>query len=330
MRLVAAIAAVVSGTAPVLNAQVGILASPASRSVAVGGTRTLTPTIQVAAGSPAPTYQWYRDNRPIEGKTALSLVLTNVQPADSGAYTMAVMADGQTLFTQPAMVGIATALKVVGDAYEYQADILHPNGNRYDQILMTGTAASVTADPDQVTRTSFIDLNDDIVQVEFSGAGTLTIVLQSSSAPAIPAIYEQPAVAYMKGHPTFTITGANETTNVTIFTVGRMTAYDPSGAYDISKPPSATNDPALTGSTLFKAGESYDGVADVALLNIASTDGKFGGVRSADARFYAVAGNTGLLAPNVEFTGPVYIHDVNASDAATPLLVTGAVASGEI
>ncbi len=331
LNLLAAAAALACAALPPLAAAVTIVTSPGSEGVSIGSTRTLTPTIQVAEGSPAPTFQWYRDNRPLHGETALSLVIQNVQPADAGGYTLAVTSGGMTVFTEPAFLGVSleSTQKVWGDAYEFRADIQHPNGNWYDQILMTGPAAAVRADPGQVTRTSFIDLNDDIVQVEFSGAGTLTIILQSSTAAAFPAKYNQ-ELAYIKGHAAMTVTGADETTNVTIFSVGRMTAFDPTGGYDLSKPPSESNHPTLNQNPLFKTGADYDGVADVALLNIASPAGSFGGVRAANARFYAVTGNTGLLAPKVNFTGPVYVHDVAAYDTATPFLVTGGIATGEI
>jgi hypothetical protein len=41
--------------------------------------------------------------------------------------------------------------------------VLHPNGNYFDQVLLTGSAETLTAIPGQVARTSFIDLTDDIV-----------------------------------------------------------------------------------------------------------------------------------------------------------------------
>ena len=68
---------------------------------------------------------------------------------------------------------------------------------------------------------------DDIVQVEFSGAGALTIVLDSPSGPATPVNYKQETVAYMKGHATIVVTGADNTTNLTVFSVGTITAQNP-------------------------------------------------------------------------------------------------------
>ena len=57
-------------------------------------------------------------------------------------------------------------------------------------------------------RASYIDMNDDIVQVEFSGAGTVTLTLAGMSGPALPVNYNQ-SVAYVKGHATIAIADAD-------------------------------------------------------------------------------------------------------------------------
>jgi hypothetical protein len=306
---------------------VSITSSPSSRSVEVGGSTTFTATINQPAGT-TPTFQWYRNDAAVAGATSLSLSLTNIQGAEAGSYRLGVTSGNVTSYTTPAVLGVISTAKAGGGAREFAPDIRHPNGNFYDQVLLENAAGTVTADGAQVTRTSFIDLNDDIVQVEFAGAGSLSISLAGASGPAVPAKYNQSTVTYMKGHATITITGANETTNVTIFSVGRLTAFDPTGAYDITKAPGPTNNPANTGSPLFRASETYDGRADVALLNIISSNGKFGGIRGANASFWATAGNTGVYAPGVQFTGPVFVHDVNAREQATPVLVTGTIDNG--
>ena len=56
-------------------------------------------------------------------------------------------------------------------------NIQHPNGNVFDQVLLTGPSIKLKAKPGQITRVSFMDENEDIVQVEFSGAGTFTVTL---------------------------------------------------------------------------------------------------------------------------------------------------------
>jgi len=168
------------------------------------------------------------------------------------------------------------------------------------------------------------------VQVEFTGAGSLSLVLDESSGPAAPLLYRQPGVSYMKGHAGLVVTGADETTHVTVFSVGRATAFDPTGAFNLAQPVSATNDPARNGSPLFQdhPASDYDGIADLAFIAISSTDGKFGGVRTGDASFFGTNGYTGLYAPGVEFTGPVNLGNINAHNEATPVLQIGAADLG--
>lgn len=191
--------------------------------------------------------------------------------------------------------------KVAGAAREAGADIKHPNGNIYDQVLMTGDTAAVRNDTGQLTRVSYLDLDGDIVQVEMSGSGTLIVKLDGATGPMLPVLYNQD-VTYMKGNARLTIVGADENTNLTVFSVGRMTAVN---------------------AALFKSASVYDGFGDLASIAIQSRDGKFGGIRTANAGFRATSGLTGLYAPGVQFTGPVFINDLTAADDATPVLQLG-------
>ncbi len=203
----------------------------------------------------------------------------------------------------------AAPAKVSGAATEVASDIRHPNGNVYDQVLLSGAAATVTADPGQVTRVSYEDLNHDLVQVEFSGAGSLSVTLENASGPAPAQNYNQPGVSYMRGHASLAIRDANETTNVSIFSVGRANAIDQS---------------------IFRGDATYDGWADLASLTIASANGKFGGVRAGNANFSGTHDSVGVVAPGLQFTGPVVLGDVAASDAAQPAILLGGVSDARI
>jgi hypothetical protein len=296
-------------------------APPAATSV--GGTAVFSPSV---SGYPGPSLQWSRNGVDLPEATAATLVLSNAQPADTGIYTLTATNSVGSASDDPAILGLLATSKVTGAGAELQpVDIHHANGNVFDQVLLNGAAATVTADPGQITRTSFVDLNDDIVQVEFSGAGTLSLALDTPSGPAEAAHYHQPGVAYMKGHAGIVIAGANETTNVSIFTVGRATAFDPTGAYNYLQTITAANNPANNGSSLFvgHTETAYDGVADIAFIAISSTNGKFGGLRASDANCIATKGLTGIYAPGVQFTGPVFISDINASAAAMPVFIIG-------
>lgn len=282
--------------------------------VAIGGSLTLSTSL-------SGTLQWQRNGTNISGAVISALPLFNFQPADAGIYTV-----GSGTSTQFFPVGVSSTAKVVGTGTELSANIAHPNGNIFDQILPSGTALAINCDAGQATRTSFIDLNGDIVQIEFSGAGTLSLVFDSPTGPAAPVNYNQPTVSYMKGHAGIVITGANETTNISVFAVGRATAFDPTGAYNILKAPDATtNVPSRNGSSLFtgKGSTVYDGTADLAFIAITSTNGKFGGIRTANASYFATKGVTGIYAPGIAFTGPVFVGDINATDNAVPVFVIG-------
>ncbi|HVS50888.1 MAG TPA: immunoglobulin domain-containing protein [Opitutaceae bacterium] len=292
---IASLSVSATGTTPAITSQ------PASTAASAGGNVTLS--VGASTGGITASYQWRRNGTDLSGATGATLALANLQPSDTGLYD-AVVASGGTATTSPAIVGLTTTQKVVGAGEEVQHDVfVAANGNTFDQVLVEGAAATVTADYtlNQITRTSFIDLNDDIVQVEFSGPGTLSLVLDNASGPALPVNYNQ-SVTYWKGHAGIVITGATEDTNVSVFSVGRITAVNPA---------------------LFRDDVAYNGIADLAFIAIASSNGKFGGVRAADANFFATKGLTGLYAPGVQFVGPVYLGDISAFDAATPVLMLG-------
>ena len=302
---------------------------PASQTVAAGQPAAF---IVAATAGTSPTFQWQVNGTDLSGATGASLALNNLQPANTGLYT-AVATSGASVTSTPAIVGVSTTSKVIGAGTELQpANVVHPNGNVFDQVLLTGVAETITADAGQVTRTSYIDDNDDIVQVEFSGAGTLSLVLDNASGPAAPVNYNQSTVSYMKGHAGMVITGANETTNVSVFTVGRATAFDPTGAFNILQPISTTNNPANNGSPLFQGhgATAYNGIADIAFIAILSTNGNFGGLRTSNAKYSATNGFTGVYAPGVAFTGPVFVGDINASGAAWPVLIVGSTSDARV
>lgn len=276
---------------------------PASQKVNPGAAVSFT----VAVNNPSSqtlSYQWSFNGAPISGATAATYSIASAQAAQVGAYTVAVTAGTTTLQSSTALLELNATTRPVGESVLFASDIQHPNGNIYDQFLLTGSATVITADPGQVARISFIDANDDIVQVEYSGAGSLTLQLANATGPAVAVNYNQATVSYMKGTPTITIAGADQTSNLGIFSVG-----------------SVTGNPAV-----LKSGVTYDGFANVALITISSANGQFGGVRIGNALLSGSSGNVGLVATGVNFTGPIVIGDIDASGTASPKLLTGTVA----
>lgn len=214
---------------------------------------------------------------------------------------------GATVFLLP-VAAVAQSNVKAGAGTVVGSNISHPNGNVYDQVLMTGPTVTVAADPGQVVRVSFLDLNDDIAQVEFAGAGTVTITLDSGSyrPPAAPLKYNQPDVRYVKGVPTVHVQGAGPDTFISIFSVGRGNAVN---------------------SALFPAGMNYDAMADVSLLQI---DGaQAGGVLTGNVRYSATSGVTGISAPNTAVRCRVVVGDIDAQANATPVMRIGQASSLE-
>jgi hypothetical protein len=275
---------------------------PSSQSTIAGSSVTFTAS---ATGTPTPTLQWTFNGAAIAGATATTLVVTNVQTANAGTYRVTATNSAGATDSVAAVLGFSSNLKSTGTVSEVGSNITHPNGNIYDQMLLTGAAASMTADANQVLRVSFVDLTDDIVQVEFSGAGTLAITLDGATGPALAQNYNQPDVSYMKGNARIVITGADETSNLAIFSVGPLTAFN---------------------QNLFRSGVAYDGVADLASVVILSSTGKFGNIRTGNASYFATSGYTGIFAPGIQIAGVMYLGDIAASDNATPVLAIGSSA----
>lgn len=202
---------------------------------------------------------------------------------------------------------------ITGAGEEVLSNVVLPNGNVCDQVLMTGASVTVTANPGQITRVSFLDLDGDIVQAEFSGAGTLTIALDPDSykGPAEAANYRQPGVRYVSGLASFTIEGSDATTNVSIFSIGTDNAHN-----------KAANPIFADGKT----GGNH--TADVTRLTIVANPlnpngSTFGGIRAGNAIFADDAGTVGVRAPRVHVQDVVRIGDIDASGSAVPTLIFG-------
>ena len=231
------------GPPPVTGPSITI--QPASQEVQSGTAVVLS----VAASGEDLTYQWYTGNSgdttsPFAGAT--SGTLTTGALTASINFWVQVSNSGGSTNSDTAVITVATpAIPLVLDGSGDIAgeNIQHPNGNVFDQVLLTGESIKLQARPNQITRVSFMDENEDIVQVEFSGAGTFTVTLDPATflPPALPPRYNQ-TVEYVTGKPSVVIDGADANTFFSIFTVGKINAVN---------------------QALFPEGQVYDAQADV-------------------------------------------------------------------
>lgn len=200
-----------------------------------------------------------------------------------------------------------SAAPITGAAVEVVTDAPHANGNVYDQLLLQGPSATIGADAGQITRISFIDVTDDIVQVEFSGSGRLTLWMETTIAPAPALRYDQPGVLYMRGHASILITGSDSSTNLSVYSLGKET---------------------MQNTAILRDDVIYDGWADIALIQIkpnpvVAGGSAFGSIRAGNVHFSARSGDTGIYAPGVHVQGVVVVGEVSAFDDAIPRLWFG-------
>ncbi len=179
-------------------------------------------------------------------------------------------------------------------------DIQHPNGNFFDQVLLTGSSIKLKAKPGQITRVSFMDEDEDIVQVEFSGAGTFTVTLDPATflPAALPPRYNQ-QVEYVTGKSSVVIEGADATTFFSIFTVGSINAVN---------------------QALFPEGQVYDAQADVTLVEVINSTG-MGGMQLSNTVFSGNTGKVGVDARGVPIAVRLTVNDVDADGDAVPHLL---------
>jgi uncharacterized repeat protein (TIGR03806 family) len=84
-----------------------ITSQPTATSVSVGSSATFT---VVAAGVPAPTYQWRKDGSPITGATSASYTINNAQLSHAGSYSVVVTNSASSVTSNSATLSVLTAL----------------------------------------------------------------------------------------------------------------------------------------------------------------------------------------------------------------------------
>ncbi len=281
-----------------------ITTQPASQEVQSGTSASLS----VAASGDDITYQWYIGNsgdiaNPVAGATGSTLT-TGALTASTNYWAQITnvggSSDSDTAVITVAAPSVPLVLDGTGDIAG--ENIQHPNGNVFDQILLTGESIQLQARPGQITRVSFMDETEDIVQVEFSGAGTFTVTLDPATflPPAIPPRYNQ-AVEYVTGNPSVVIDGADANTFFSIFTVGSINAVN---------------------QALFPEGQVYDAQADVTLVEVVNSTG-MGGMQLSNTVFSGSTGKTGIDARGVSIAVRLTVGDIDADGDAVPHLLFG-------
>ncbi len=292
-----------------------IFDQPESLTIAEGENAILTVE---AIGSDFLTYDWFIGQsgdtsdfqiNPLKGTFSTNVLSESasywVRVSNSfgfvDSHTVTVTVDPQTPRSSDAVI-------VGGSGSVLGLNVVHPIGNVYDQILMAGQSVAVQADPDQITRVTFLDENDDIVIAEFAGSGTLTITLDPATfePPAPPVNYNQPNVNYVKGRASFQIFGATRDTWFSVFSLGELNI--------------PFQNSSIFPASIIKNNVTSDGIADVSFLEFRETT-EMGGILAGNALFTAEDQFVGIIASDVNVVHLVAIGDIDARDDAIPLII---------
>ena len=117
-----------------------ITAQPVARSVAPGGSVTLSVT---ATGSGPLTYQWYRDGVALAGASGASYTISTAQLANAGRYSVTVTNVAGTVTSAPAHVNLVGLLWAMGNDTERQLGIGTPIQRETPLAIANGVTAAV-------------------------------------------------------------------------------------------------------------------------------------------------------------------------------------------
>jgi len=188
------------------------------------------------------------------------------------------------------------------------------NGGVYDQILMTGPSLTVIADPGEVVRVSYLDADGDIVQAEFAGKGSMTLLLENfKTAGSVGYINKNPSqtlngklLEYVQGSATVVIDQPSSNTNLGMYAAG-----------SIQNP----------GFFAGQAKQGGNGLADIERVILigdptnAAGYSNMGGIRMGGVVFSADNGVVGIRGENVAVQSIVAIGDIDARGSAVPTLM---------
>lgn len=97
---------VIDSVRPATNAAPTIATQPSGQTILAGQPIRLT---VLAAGFPAPTYQWYKDGNPLAGATTDTLAIAAATVADSGTYTVTAQNTLGRATSRAAVITVVTA-----------------------------------------------------------------------------------------------------------------------------------------------------------------------------------------------------------------------------
>ncbi len=179
-------------------------------------------------------------------------------------------------------------------------NIQHPNGNVFDQVMLTEPSIKLRANPNQINRFSFMDEDGGHCASRILGRRYLYRQSRPSylHPPAFPSRYNQ-EVEYVTGMPSVVIEGADSSPFFSIFTVGRINVVN---------------------QALFPEGVVYDAERSSPWVVVINSTG-MGGIQLSNTVFSGSPGKVGIDARGVSIAVRLTFGDIDTDGDAVPLLL---------
>jgi uncharacterized protein (TIGR02145 family) len=181
-----------------------ITTQPQSQTVTAGQTVTFT---VAATGTGQLSYQWQKGNSVISGATASSYSITNVQNANTGAYSVKVTNSVGNVLSDSAVLTVTASAVAPSITTQPQSQTLTAGQNVTFSVAVSGTAPfTYQWKKDTVSISGATSNSLYLSNVQAANAGTYTVVVSNSAgnavsngavltvnaAPTIPSITTQP------------------------------------------------------------------------------------------------------------------------------------------
>ncbi|HWA09944.1 MAG TPA: immunoglobulin domain-containing protein [Opitutaceae bacterium] len=158
--------------APVITTQ------PASQTATFGSAVSFT---VAASGTPAPSFQWYRNNSPIGGATGATLSLSNVQAPDAGSYTVTATNSAGSATSSAAVLAVIAPTTALTITTQPASQTVTAGGNVNFVVAATGSPAPTfqwlfNGAPIGGATGSTLTLSN----VQASAAGSYSVILTNS------------------------------------------------------------------------------------------------------------------------------------------------------
>jgi DNA/RNA endonuclease G (NUC1) len=301
----------------------GISSAPASQVVNAGSSLTLS---VVATGSAPFSYQWSKDGSDIVGATSPSLILSDVQLADAGSYTVTVSNTNGSLTSSPAVLTVTEIAPVI------TVQPASKTGALTGSVSLTVTATG-TKPMSYQWRKGGAALSDD---ARYSGSASAQLSI--SGLVAGDAGNYDVVVSNVKGSVTssvaaLTVSSANITWDFT--TATPLAATVPSGL-TVSSVTQGNNNGTTTMLTTTSASSGYSGASGTSNAGAAARIGSLNMAANGSAYFewtLTPAAGQQVQVTGVTFgsrstgTGPQAYAIYSSLDAYSSVLASGTVLS---